>query len=83
LRPGAQASEAELRAHVAERLAAFKTPVRVLMSRDPLPRNANGKILKTELRALFIDSPRLEPTPGDTPIVEAPLVHSPFAESPV
>jgi long-chain acyl-CoA synthetase len=57
LKPGAQASEAELKAHVAERLAAFKTPVRILMSRDPLPRNANGKILKTELRALFVPTP--------------------------
>ncbi len=57
LKPGAEASEAELKAHVAERLAAFKTPVRVLMSREPLPRNANGKILKTQLRALFVDSP--------------------------
>jgi long-chain acyl-CoA synthetase len=55
LKPGAEASEAELQAHVAQRLAAFKTPVRVLMSREPLPRNANGKILKTQLRALFID----------------------------
>ncbi len=56
LKPGAEASEAELKAHVAERLAGFKTPVRVLMSREPLPRNANGKILKTALRALFVDS---------------------------
>jgi len=55
LKPGAEASEAELKAHVAERLAGFKTPVRVLMSREPLPRNANGKILKTALRALFVD----------------------------
>ncbi len=55
LKPGAEATEAELKAHVAERLAAFKTPVRVLMSREPLPRNANGKILKTQLRALFVD----------------------------
>jgi long-chain acyl-CoA synthetase len=57
LKPGAEASEAELKAHVAERLAAFKTPSRILMSREPLPRNANGKILKTQLRALFVDSP--------------------------
>jgi long-chain acyl-CoA synthetase len=57
LKAGAQASEAELQAHVAGRLAAFKTPVRILMLREPLPRNANGKILKLELRALFIDTP--------------------------
>jgi long-chain acyl-CoA synthetase len=57
LKPGAQASEAELKAHVAARLAAFKTPVRVVMSHDPLPRNANGKILKTELCALLVEAP--------------------------
>ena len=53
LKPGFEASEAELRAHVAERLAAFKVPVRVLLHHEPLPRNANGKILKPELRRLF------------------------------
>jgi long-chain acyl-CoA synthetase len=55
LKPGAVASEEELKAHVAAHLASFKTPVRILMMSEPLPRNANGKILKTELRALFAD----------------------------
>ena len=55
VKPGFETSEAELRAHVAERLAAFKVPVRVLLRREPLPRNANGKILKPELRRLFAD----------------------------
>ena len=55
LKPGATASEDELKAHVAAHLAGFKTPVRVLTMLEPLPRNANGKILKTELRALFAD----------------------------
>jgi acyl-CoA synthetase (AMP-forming)/AMP-acid ligase II len=53
LAPGAQASEAELQAWVAERLARFKVPVRVLFSEETLPRNANGKILKKDLKALF------------------------------
>ena len=53
LKPGAQATEAELRAHVAERLAAFKTPVAVRFLPQGLPRNPQGKILKTELKALF------------------------------
>jgi len=53
LKPGASATEAELRAFVAERLAAFKVPVRVLFWHETLPRNANGKILKPELRKLF------------------------------
>jgi long-chain acyl-CoA synthetase len=54
LKPGAAASEDELKAFVAERLAAFKVPARVLFSPDLLPRNANGKILKTELKKLFL-----------------------------
>ena len=55
LKPGTAATEAELQAWVAARLAAFKTPVRVLTRSEPLPRNANGKILKPELRTLFLE----------------------------
>ena len=47
------ADENALRAFVAERLAAFKVPVRVLFSRETLPRNANGKILKNEVKKFF------------------------------
>ena len=53
LAPGASATEEELKAWVRERLAVFKTPVRVAFLPEPLPRNANGKILKQELKALF------------------------------
>ena len=53
LKPGAQADEAELRAFVAERLAAFKVPVKVIFWPETLPRNANGKIIKSDLRKLF------------------------------
>lgn len=53
LAPGAEATEEELKAWVRERLAVFKTPVRVAFLPQPLPRNANGKILKQELKALF------------------------------
>ncbi|TWG87066.1 long-chain acyl-CoA synthetase [Cupriavidus gilardii J11] len=53
VKPGMHATEAELRAFVAERLAAFKVPVRVIVRNDMLPRNANGKIIKAELRRLF------------------------------
>ena len=53
LKPGATATEAELRAHVAEHLAAFKVPVKVKFWHETLPRNANGKILKNELKMLF------------------------------
>lgn len=53
LKPGKSASEDELRAHVASQLAAFKVPVEIQFETEPLPRNANGKILKPELRARF------------------------------
>jgi long-chain acyl-CoA synthetase len=53
LKPGGQATEEELRKFVAERLAAFKVPVRVIFWPETLPRNANGKILKNELKKLF------------------------------
>jgi long-chain acyl-CoA synthetase len=50
LAPGLQATEDELQAWVGERLAAFKVPVRIWFLPDPLPRNANGKIMKRELK---------------------------------
>ena len=53
LAPGQAASEAELQSFVRERIAAFKVPVRILFHGETLPRNANGKILKKELRGLF------------------------------
>ena len=55
LAPGMTASEAELQAWVKERLAVFKTPVAIRFVHQTLPRNANGKILKRELGALFAD----------------------------
>lgn len=53
LRPQARVGEPELRAFVAAQLAAFKVPVRIVCCDDMLPRNPNGKILKSELRKLF------------------------------
>lgn len=52
-RPGAVVSAAELRGHVALRLAAFKVPTIVRFSDRPLPRNAVGKVLKRELRDML------------------------------
>ncbi|MGH1562546.1 AMP-binding protein [Mumia sp. DW29H23] len=48
LRPGAAASEDELKAHVRERLARYKVPREVRFV-DELPRNATGKVLKRRL----------------------------------
>jgi long-chain acyl-CoA synthetase len=53
LREGAKATEQELRAFVAERLAAFKVPVRIQFRREPLPRNANGKLVKMQLKKMI------------------------------
>lgn len=53
LKPGKSATEAELRTHVAGQLAAFKVPVEIQFQTEPLPRNANGKILKADLRQRF------------------------------
>jgi long-chain acyl-CoA synthetase len=57
LKPGGEASEQDLRAYVAERLAAFKVPVEIRFWPETLPRNPNGKILKSELKKLFEDAP--------------------------
>ncbi|MFN4136064.1 MAG: FadD3 family acyl-CoA ligase [Novosphingobium sp.] len=49
LRPGTSASEAELIAWSRENMANYKVP-RSFVIVDDLPRNASGKVLKTELR---------------------------------
>jgi len=53
LSPGSSASEEELRDFVRGRLAAFKVPVAVHFWPEMLPRNPNGKILKTDLKKLL------------------------------
>ena len=55
LKPGAEAGEQELRAFVAERLAAFMVPVKIIFWPETLPRNPQGKILKNELKKLFVE----------------------------
>ena len=50
---GAQLDQAGLIAHLEGRLARFKHPRRVWFLDEPLPRNANGKFLKRELRERF------------------------------
>jgi long-chain acyl-CoA synthetase len=54
LKEGAQANEDELRTFVAGRIAAFKVPEKILLSQEALPRNATGKLLKKELKLLFV-----------------------------
>jgi long-chain acyl-CoA synthetase len=54
--PGTPVTEDELRAHVAERLAAFKVPVRIWFLDEPLPRNPAGKILKRDLKEELLET---------------------------
>jgi long-chain acyl-CoA synthetase len=50
-KPGMSIDETALQNFAAERLARFKVPVAIFVRQAPLPRNANGKILKRELKA--------------------------------
>ncbi len=51
--PGADLDDTGLAAHLEGRLARFKHPRYVWFLDEPLPRNANGKFLKRELRERF------------------------------
>ena len=42
-----------LRAWCAERLSDYKVPETMLLTSEPLPRNANGKVLKRQLREVL------------------------------
>jgi long-chain acyl-CoA synthetase len=50
--PGLAADEDALKRHCAERLADYKVPESFTWSAEPLPRNANGKLMKRLLRTL-------------------------------
>ena len=53
IKPDMDVTQDALRNFVAQKIAGFKVPVEIQIQRDPLPRNANGKIMKNELRARF------------------------------
>ena len=55
-REGATPTEEELQDHVRQRLAAFKVPVRIWIYDQPLPTNAAGKVVKSELRDQVLGS---------------------------
>jgi acyl-CoA synthetase (AMP-forming)/AMP-acid ligase II len=52
LRPGETATPEDLREYAKSRQASFKAPEYVTFVEE-LPRNALGKVLKTELRKLY------------------------------
>lgn len=49
-RPGASLDDATLRSHLEARIAKHKIPARMWFLDEPLPRNANGKFVKRELK---------------------------------
>ena len=51
LAPGTELDEAGLREHLTGKMAPFKIPSHVWFRTEPLPRNANGKFVKRELKA--------------------------------
>jgi long-chain acyl-CoA synthetase len=55
LRAGLTADPAELIAFTRDRLAHYKCPTSVVIANE-LPRNASGKLLKRELRKLYMKS---------------------------
>jgi acyl-CoA synthetase (AMP-forming)/AMP-acid ligase II len=61
LAPSTTASEDELMNWVRPRLALLRVPIRIIFSAETLPRNANGKILKSDLRKLFEQQPAPRP----------------------
>ncbi len=56
LKPGEAADEVALRQYVGERIAAFKVPEHFWFLDEDLPRNANGKFLKRELKERLVGS---------------------------
>jgi long-chain acyl-CoA synthetase len=56
LHADATLTEDELKTFLAERIAKYKIPSRVWFLTEQLPRNANGKFVKRELRAKLLDS---------------------------
>lgn len=50
LRPGRDLDAESLRAHLDDRLAAYKIPAHIWFLTTPLPRNASGKYLKRQVR---------------------------------
>jgi len=55
--PGATPDDAALRAFCAARLADYKVPESITWCDAPLPRNANGKLMKRLLRAQLPTAP--------------------------
>jgi long-chain acyl-CoA synthetase len=60
LNVNADVSESHVRSFCTERMADYKVPGRVVIGREPLPRNANGKIQKADLRVMADALPAIQ-----------------------
>ncbi|MEU4532090.1 hypothetical protein AB0F49_28050 [Micromonospora ureilytica] len=58
-RPGAELDVPALIAHLGTRLADFKIQQYVAVAREPLPRNAGGKLLKEHIKAETVWGPEI------------------------
>lgn len=58
IRPGIMVTEKQLQDHVSALIAAYKVPIRIDQHPEPLPRNANGKIMKPAVKAIMGIAPR-------------------------
>ncbi len=56
LHPGATLTDEEMQGFLAARIAKYKIPSRIWFLPEHLPRNANGKFVKRELRAQLLDA---------------------------
>ncbi len=56
LHPGEVLTDEQLQHFLAERIAKYKIPSRIWILPEHLPRNANGKFVKRELRAQLLDA---------------------------
>jgi long-chain acyl-CoA synthetase len=60
--PGTSLTESELAEFLEPRLAAYKRPCHVWFLDQPLPRNANGKFVKRELKEILLGEDGDDPT---------------------
>ena len=56
LAPGAEMTPEDLRGFLSDKLAKHKIPAQIWFRDEALPRNANGKFLKRELKAELVGS---------------------------
>lgn len=67
--PANPPTDDEIETHCRVHLAAYKRPRRVVVV-EALPRNANGKVLKNELRLRYSAADSYDAGPVDTPLLE-------------